>query len=338
MAKKMKAGLFSKYEAENQGVKNEISPEEIRIMSAFEDEFEQLPEAMKGKMFELVRRFIAMSEKERVELLDTFEKLEEYFGDDELDFVDDALDDDLNDDFDGDLDDEPNDDDEVFGDFDDLDALDDYPHFLPSNNVLKYTLRVTLRGHKPSIYRKFCVPSNISLRHLSELLIELMGWEGYHLNQFRRGSDLFAPAHQRDGGMSFGGVREHDQEEYSIGDILVDKGKTIEWEYDFGDSWLHDVRLSSVEEYAENEPLVSFVKGECACPPEDCGGIWGYEELLEIYSRYQKYTKGSGKRPSAEQMERLEWYGMDEYFYPNDYDIVMAREICESFGETQDYK
>lgn len=131
-------------------------------------------------------------------------------------------------------------------------------------------------GLKPAIYRKFSVPSNISLRHLSEMLVELMGWGGGHLNQFRKGDDYYAPAYQRENEMPvfFGRARNYNQEDYRLSDILYEKGKTIEWEYDFGDSWCHDVRLSSIGEYTEGEPLVSFIKGERACPPEDCGGIW----------------------------------------------------------------
>ena len=64
---------------------------------------------------------------------------------------------------------------------------------------------------------------------------------------------------------------------------LHEEGETIVWEYDFGDSWEHDVRLSSFEEYAEGEPRqIVFVGGKRVCPPEDCGGVRGYEKLLEL--------------------------------------------------------
>ena len=136
------------------------------------------------------------------------------------------------------------------------DKKEDNPHFLPDDKVLKYTLRVTLRGLKPAIYRKISVPSNISLRYLSEMLVELMGWDGGHLNQFRKGEDYYAPAYQRENEMPifFGRSRNHNQEDFRLSDVLYGKGKTIEWEYDFGDCWCHDVRLSSIGEYTEGEP------------------------------------------------------------------------------------
>ena len=101
------------------------------------------------------------------------------------------------------------------------------------------------------------------------------------------------------------------------------------WEYDFGDGWEHDVRLSAVEEYAEGEPRqIVFVSGKRACPPEDCGGIWGYEELLELHER-----RAARKRISADERERLEWYGMDRDFDPEWLRLEECREIVEMFNE-----
>ena len=136
---------------------------------------------------------------------------------------------------------------------------------------------MALRGIKPPIWRKVIVPSNISLRLFGDLILELMGWMGEHLNQFRKGDSCFAPFYQRKGEMPplFGRIRNYNQEDFALGEILCEKGDTMIWEYDFGDSWEHDVRLSSVEEYAEGEARkIVFVGGKRACPPEDCGGIW----------------------------------------------------------------
>lgn len=160
---------------------------------------------------------------------------------------------------------------------------------------LKYTLRVNLRGIKPPIYRKFEVPSNVSLATLSELIIRLMGWDNSHLNCFQAGGETYSPSSQIDkGGFSY--FDELPQEDYVLSDVLNEKGRHIIFEYDFGDRWEHEVRLSSVAQYAEDEsPQIRFVKGARACPPEDCGGIWGYMDLLEMLER-----KKAGKRLSAD--------------------------------------
>lgn len=73
-----------------------------------------------------------------------------------------------------------------------------YPHYLPAENVLKYTLRIALNGIKPAIWRKIEVPSNITLRHLGDLIVDLMGWGWYHLNQFCKGNDYYMPHYQRE--------------------------------------------------------------------------------------------------------------------------------------------
>lgn len=302
MAKILK--LTKKQEQESQSIIDNMTPEQIEQMKAFEEEFEQMPEEIQSMMFEFAQRLSEMPEEERNQFLEEMDRFAELM--------------------DGDMDDDIEDDDE-FG--------DDYPHFLPRKNVQKFTLRVTLRGIKPSIYRKFNVPSNISLRHLSELIIDLMGWTNEHLNQFRKGDDYYAPAYQREGEndlmMGWGRARNHNQENYTISDILSEKGKTIEWEYDFGDSWCHDVRLSSIGDYKEDEPLITFVKGERACPPEDCGGIWGYEDLLGIYNK-----KKSRKHLTSDEKERLEWYDMDpRYFDPEEFDTEYAKDVCDDFCE-----
>ena len=201
----------------------------------------------------------------------------------------------------------------------------EYVAFLPCQTLKKFTLRVTLRGSSPSIYRKFVVPSNISLRYLSELLIDLMPWNGSHLNHFRKGREYYQSKWQQDEDSMFFD-ETHNQEEYALGDILSEKNKSITWEYDFGDSWCHDVKLSSIGEYKEGEPLISFVKGERACPPDDCGGIWGYDELMEKYEKLK-----SGKRLTKQEKEYLEWY-LEEDFEPEFYDDETARIICADYA------
>lgn len=207
----------------------------------------------------------------------------------------------------------------------------EYPAYLAAKKVVKYTLRVSLRGVSPAIWRKIECPSNISLRHLSELFIPLMGWEGYHLNQFRAGYDYFAPHYQRENEMlvMFGRAKNYNQEEYSIADVLKEKSKSIEWEYDFGDSWYHDVRLSSIEEYEDDEPEeIVFRGGKRACPPENCGGVWGYVELLEILAK-----RKAGKRLDSEEKEHLAWAGFDSNYDPDYLDLEECKEIVEDLND-----
>lgn len=307
MAKTIK--LTPKQEQNTQRIIDKMTPEQVKQLDAFEQEFKQMPDDMKSMVFEAVQRLAEMPEDERNQFLEEMDRFAELM--------------------DGYMENYDDEDDYESGDEDYEDEYD-YPHFLPRDSVQKYTLRVTLRGIKPAIYRKFCVPSNITLRHLSELLLELMGWMDEHLNQFRKADDFYAPAYQREPELPpvFGLSRTHNQEDYTLSDILNIKGKSIEWEYDFGDSWYHDIRLSSISEYAEGEPLVTFIKGERECPPEDCGGIWGYQDLLAIYAK-----KKSRKRLTADEKNRLEWNEMDEDFDPEYFDTDFAHLICEDYCE-----
>ena len=222
------------------------------------------------------------------------------------------------------------------GDFGEKDFSEDrYPRYLPAKDVKKYTLRFTLRHIRPSIWRKVEVPSNITLRHLAELIIEVMGWSGYHLNHFRIDNDTYyEPYYQRDGDMEFGfsRTRHFNQEEHMVSEVLFEKGKHIIFEYDFGDSWEHEVRLSSVGEYGDGEPReIKFVGGKRACPPEDCGGVWGYEELCEIAAK-----KAAGKRLTRDERERLEWYSdaPDGGTYdPESLDLDVCAEAVEMLND-----
>ncbi len=209
---------------------------------------------------------------------------------------------------------------------------ENYPHFLPSDDVRKYTIRVSLKGITPTIWRKFECPSNISLRHLTELLLSLMGWENEHLNQIQQGQyDFYVPFYQHDPDYDWGDHRY--QEEYMLSDLLHEKGKTVRWEYDFGDSWQHEIRLSSIDEYGADEPHnIVFKSGKRVCPPEDCGGIWGYQELLELHEK-----RKSRRHLTSEEKERLEWYGIDKNYDPDeDFDEYECMDICDAFSWDDD--
>jgi len=205
---------------------------------------------------------------------------------------------------------------------------DNYPCFLPSEHIQKYTVRISLIHSNPVIWRKFECPSNISLRHFTELIAELMGWDNSHLNSINVGEDAcYVPYYQHD--PEYGLEDVLFQEEYKLSDVLFEKGKKIIWEYDFGDSWRHEVRLSSIAEYEEDEFRdIVFKSGKMACPPEDCGGINGYKELLELNEK-----RMSGKRLSSEEKSRLNFFGIDKNFDPEYFDKYDCIDICDSYSE-----
>lgn len=184
-------------------------------------------------------------------------------------------------------------------------------------NKQKYSLilDVSLKGSPRKVYRRMVVPSDLRLDILGEVLVYAVGWEGYHLNQFIKGKDCYLLPDER-GDLDWG----YDAKEYTIGDLLNRVGSKIVWEYDFGDSWDHEVKLVEKVEIDKNEEIpVSLVKATGACPPEDCGGVYGYRHLLEVL-----------KNPQDEEYEEmLEWLGGD--FDPKKFSIAKARRLIEAY-------
>jgi hypothetical protein len=139
-----------------------------------------------------------------------------------------------------------------------------------------YQLKVTLTHVKPPVWRRLLVPSNLPLHQLHEVLQEAMGWTNSHLHAFclreRRIGDISI-------GDDFGEQPLEDERKVRL-DELVGPGQALLYEYDFGDGWLHQVRVEKKLEPDPGHRYPLCIGGARACPPEDCGGPPGYERLL----------------------------------------------------------
>lgn len=174
-----------------------------------------------------------------------------------------------------------------------------------------YTLDVTLKGSPRKVYRQLTVPSDLALNHLGEILVRAVGWGGYHLSQFIKGKNDYYAMPDNNGFVDFG----ENASKYTVCDLLTRIGSKIQWEYDLGDSWIHEIKLvEKVATDADTQSAVMLVKATGACPPEDCGGIYGYRHLLSVL-----------KEPSSEEYEEMrEWLGGD--FNPKSFSLSLARE------------
>lgn len=177
----------------------------------------------------------------------------------------------------------------------------------------EYYIRIKLNNAPVPIWRELVVPSNITMELLAYVLINAMGWKHEHLYQFVGKNNLYyvnsrQMKEETDSFMAFfARARYKNSEETSLEMVLQPKGERLKFEYDFGDSWTHDLWVKGARDYAQDEePVIKLIKAHGECPPEDCGGVWGYAELLELNKK---------KRKSAEDKERLEWYDIT-----NDYD------------------
>ena len=145
------------------------------------------------------------------------------------------------------------------------------------NKQNAYTLDVALKGSPRKVYRQLVVPSNMTLADLGEILVCAVGWDGYHLNQFIDGKESYSVPEESGWGID----DDNDAREYTIGQLLRRVKAKIKWEYDFGDSWIHEITLVDKQEVAADAVVkVQLVKATGACPLEDCGGVGGYRYLL----------------------------------------------------------
>ncbi|MFA5265396.1 MAG: plasmid pRiA4b ORF-3 family protein [Opitutaceae bacterium] len=162
-------------------------------------------------------------------------------------------------------------------------------------------LKVTLCGSRPSIWRRLLVPADIKLSKLHAVLQTSMGWEESHLHVFRHEDKTYEPAaHRQLGGGFFVPDENQDEAKVRLADLLHAKGDWLVYEYDFGDGWEHEVRVEKIVPVgSSNAHRAVCLAGARACPPEDCGGLPGYDHLLKIIANPKH----------SEHHETLEWLG-----------------------------
>jgi hypothetical protein len=175
-----------------------------------------------------------------------------------------------------------------------------------------YQIKISLIGAKPPIWRTVLVASDINLETFHEVIQLTMGWTESHLHQFIDNKKAYG-SHDNDFELEM-----EDEAKYKLFQLLKTEKESLTYEYDFGDSWEHKILLEKILPYDSNIHLPVCIKGKRACPPEDCGGIWGYEELLK--------TLSDPKHPDHE--DTLEWLGGE--FDPEEFDL---EEINDDLAE-----
>ena len=138
-----------------------------------------------------------------------------------------------------------------------------------------HQLKVTLRGIRPPIWRRIQVASTIDLRRLHDVIQETMGWTQSHLYAFEIDGEQYGEP------SPYSDLPMRSAKSVPLRRIAPEAGARFLYTYDFGDNWEH---LVLVEKVLPPERGVSYPRcltGRRACPPEDCGGIWGYQEFLE---------------------------------------------------------
>ena len=159
----------------------------------------------------------------------------------------------------------------------------------------------------PSIWRRFHVPSSLTLAQLHDALQVIMGWTDSHLHRFIiNGQEFGRPDHEE----RFADDDPlRDERRIRLAKLFPIVPAAFLYEYDYGDSWLHVIVVESIYPVSPGVHYPTCVEGKRSCPPEDVGGIDGYEELLAVMAD-----------PRHEEHESIRtWAGED--FDPESFDV-----------------
>jgi hypothetical protein len=148
-----------------------------------------------------------------------------------------------------------------------------------------YQFNITLKDIEPAIWRRILVPANYTFWDLHVAIQDAMGWLDYHLHLFR----IIDPdsGELEEIGIPDDEPFEDDLDcvpgwERSMAHYFRNAGDHADYEYDFGDGWEHEVVFEGIFPREARTKYPRCIDGARACPPEDCGGVHGYQEMLKI--------------------------------------------------------
>ncbi|MEU4218740.1 plasmid pRiA4b ORF-3 family protein [Actinoplanes sp. NPDC026623] len=155
-----------------------------------------------------------------------------------------------------------------------------------------YQIKVGLRGAKPPIWRRLEVPGDTSLSELHDIIQVAFGWDGSHLHVFETPYGMFGVADRELGHRA--------EKPVTLEQVAPDVRGRVRYVYDFGDNWEHEI---VVEKLLDRRAAVAYPRctaGRRAAPPDDCGGIRAYAQLVDVLADPAHPEHG----------EHLEWLGL----------------------------
>jgi hypothetical protein len=170
------------------------------------------------------------------------------------------------------------------------------------------SLKIAIAGVVPKVWRRVLVPSTATLADLHEIIQGIFDWDESHLHVFCVNNREYMHPEALEVIDDF--PHAADAAKVLLAGILARGIKTFEYEYDFGDSWCHDIKIEKVLEPVPGQKYPEVIAGEGAGPIEDCGGFPGYNDLIRIW-------KNGPRNPGEEDI--MEWAGPN--FNPTAFDL-----------------
>lgn len=194
-------------------------------------------------------------------------------------------------------------------------------------------VRVDLRGASPPIWRRLDLRSDLRLDQVHAVIQVAFDWQNSHLHEFSQGRpgpwrDMTRYIPQsllEDIDLFDEGI---DESTVEVGSLLTKPKDVIDYQYDFGDSWDHRLLLERIREPSDDELPAFCSGGRRAAPPDDCGGIWQYQWLVEAGSDPAHPDFGEAR-------EQLDWiFGEDVTFDPEAFDVERINRTLEAAAAT----
>lgn len=181
------------------------------------------------------------------------------------------------------------------------------------SNKTGYQFKITLVDVKPAVWRRLIVPADFTLHDLHQIIQTAMGWSNSHLYCFYKDDIMYSAPYAEDDD-DWLDNEDVDSRTILLRDIFSTESDKIEYNYDFGDDWEHRVLLEKILPLKEDVFYPVCTDGKMACPPEDCGGTYGYRDLCKVL-----------KNPNhPDYAELIDWLG--DVFDPTFFDLDEVNE------------
>lgn len=190
---------------------------------------------------------------------------------------------------------------------------DDFAPKFPEDSVI--SLRIAIRGIEPLIWRRIEVPATITLPKLHMIFQDALGWTNSHLHTFYIGDKEFGYEDE------LGELDIVDERGIKLCKLLKISTPGFWYLYDMGDHWQHDVQIEHILPVRADQTYPICTAGARKCPPEDCGGIGGYQHVLEVIADSE----------DDEYESMLEWLGGT--YDPEEFDLLAVNRKLKKYSK-----